>query len=626
MPGDIAPLYAPIRRARRRLRLRSALEAATTASILAAAIAMVTMYLARRDAIGTSWAIAMGMTAGALVVGAAVWGAARRLPDPFVAAKIDRACGLHDRLGTAIDFARRLQRGDVVDPDTRAFMEAAIADAMRHLPNADPAKATPFAIPRDARAAVVFAAATAAVALLAFPRPGPWQICAGGRCASLAELDRLMPDPGAAPDDPVELDDDDVLYTEELLADLRRTAEQTRDPHLEAFVDEVEALLARAKAGQIGKQELLKQLAAKEREYLRGADEDLDPVLSELEKTGRELQKNELTRELGKALERRDLAKAEREFDKLADKLANDELSDRQRQQLAKALERAADQFDKRQRARDQKADRQLERARRDVRRLQRRLARETDPQRREAIARRLRQKQRELKRLERDKQQREQSASQRRLKRLHRNLRNAARDMRRDDAPSRRTLSSRRMKDLARDTGRVDADRRKLANQRKVATQMGDLKEALRRARRRGGMNSKFGKNRRNQDFRARARGGRGRRDAWRPAQPGGPLRSDSRWGDEDGGNPLGDPTPRTGDVKDEQLSGVHGRGPSVRETIITAAQKGFASRAYEKVYASYKAVIEEVMRTEKVPSGYKYYVKRYFQKIKPPSPESVD
>jgi hypothetical protein len=29
----------------------------------------------------------------------------------------------------------------------------------------------------------------------------------------------------------------------------------------------------------------------------------------------------------------------------------------------------------------------------------------------------------------------------------------------------------------------------------------------------------------------------------------------------------------------------------------------------------------VEEVIRAEKVPSGYKYYVKRYFQKIKPHS-----
>ena len=66
--------------------------------------------------------------------------------------------------------------------------------------------------------------------------------------------------------------------------------------------------------------------------------------------------------------------------------------------------------------------------------------------------------------------------------------------------------------------------------------------------------------------------------------------------------------------------MQGVQGRdGESTRETILAAAQKGFASRSYKRVYAAYKTIVEEVMHGEKVPSGYKYYVKRYFQKIKP-------
>ena len=62
-----------------------------------------------------------------------------------------------------------------------------------------------------------------------------------------------------------------------------------------------------------------------------------------------------------------------------------------------------------------------------------------------------------------------------------------------------------------------------------------------------------------------------------------------------------------------------MSGKGPSRRETILAAAQKGFASRGYQDVYANYKRIVEEVMRTEKVPSSYKYYVKRYFTQIHP-------
>ena len=199
--------------------------------------------------------------------------------------------------------------------------------------------------------------------------------------------------------------------------------------------------------------------------------------------------------------------------------------------------------------------------------------------------------------------------------------------------------MASRSLRSAARNTGKVDADRRKIAGQKKVASQLSDLKEAMRRARRRGrsGMRDLFGKNKRNQDFRRRARGQRGSRGAWRPGQNGpgrngqkqagrqpkgkGKQPGGSSYGDEHDPYLLGDATPKSGKTRDESASGVHGRGQSRRETILAAAQKGFSSRAYQNVFAEYKTIVEEVIRSEKVPSGYKYYVKRYFQKIKPHS-----
>ena len=65
--------------------------------------------------------------------------------------------------------------------------------------------------------------------------------------------------------------------------------------------------------------------------------------------------------------------------------------------------------------------------------------------------------------------------------------------------------------------------------------------------------------------------------------------------------------------------MQGLHGKGPSRRETILAAAQKGFASTDYKPVYADYQKIVEEVMRSENVPSAYRHYVKRYFDAIKP-------
>jgi len=79
---------------------------------------------------------------------------------------------------------------------------------------------------------------------------------------------------------------------------------------------------------------------------------------------------------------------------------------------------------------------------------------------------------------------------------------------------------------------------------------------------------------------------------------------------------------TGTSGNTKDESVSGAQGKkGPSRRETILSAAQKGYASTSYRQVYADYKKIVEDVMRTEKVPASYKYYVKKYFTKIKPHS-----
>ena len=63
----------------------------------------------------------------------------------------------------------------------------------------------------------------------------------------------------------------------------------------------------------------------------------------------------------------------------------------------------------------------------------------------------------------------------------------------------------------------------------------------------------------------------------------------------------------------------GKKGKGASKSEIIKGASEEGFASRDYKKVYGEYEEVVEEVMEKEKVPKGYRFYVKRYFQLIQP-------
>ena len=170
------------------------------------------------------------------------------------------------------------------------------------------------------------------------------------------------------------------------------------------------------------------------------------------------------------------------------------------------------------------------------------------------------------------------------------------------------------------------------------MSSQMDDLREAMRRAKQRGnkGPNDPFNKQGKNQDFIARARGKKGSGQAWKPGQGqrglgqgqgqgqngqgSGSGQQGDTWGTGHDDNLTGDPTGKSGDTKDQELQGQQGHeGGSIRETILAAAQKGFASARYQKVYQDYQRIVEEVMRTEKLPSSYKYYVKRYFAKIHP-------
>ena len=60
-------------------------------------------------------------------------------------------------------------------------------------------------------------------------------------------------------------------------------------------------------------------------------------------------------------------------------------------------------------------------------------------------------------------------------------------------------------------------------------------------------------------------------------------------------------------------------GNGPSRSQVIRTAAAGGFASRPYRQVYSPYWDRAREVLHQGEVPPGFRSYVRRYFQLIRP-------
>jgi hypothetical protein len=90
--------------------------------------------------------------------------------------------------------------------------------------------------------------------------------------------------------------------------------------------------------------------------------------------------------------------------------------------------------------------------------------------------------------------------------------------------------------------------------------------------------------------------------------------------WGTGHDEHMQGAATSARGGTQDTQVEGQDtGQGASRSEVIQGAAERGFASRGYTKVYREYHAVAEEALVKDEIPGGYRFYVRRYFQLIRP-------
>lgn len=114
---------------------------------------------------------------------------------------------------------------------------------------------------------------------------------------------------------------------------------------------------------------------------------------------------------------------------------------------------------------------------------------------------------------------------------------------------------------------------------------------------------------------------GGQGDQPGGQGNKPGqGSGQGGKDWGTGAGGPLTGDKTSLKGDTKDVHEQGLEsGSGPSNSQVILSAAEKGFRGGDYKKVFTDYKTVAEEKITQEQVPDGYRFFVQRYFQLIRP-------
>ena len=69
----------------------------------------------------------------------------------------------------------------------------------------------------------------------------------------------------------------------------------------------------------------------------------------------------------------------------------------------------------------------------------------------------------------------------------------------------------------------------------------------------------------------------------------------------------------------KDHHVAGKESGGPMDQEVILGAAERGFAKTEYRDVFTKYRDVREEELARDRVPAGYRRYVYRYFDLIRP-------
>jgi hypothetical protein len=549
------------------------------------------------------------------LVGVAACWLARRAAHAGALA-LDRHHQSADRITNALEFAK-------LPRDTQSpFMQAAIDDALLAVERPNAAAAVPLELPRGSgwSAALVFAVVAAGFIKPHPPAP-PEQV------------------PGALPLDPVVLGADDLSFLRESVQEFRATE---GSPELTRAVTEFNRLVEEMAERRLDRRELFRRLADIERSLEAGpeADEALEAGLQSL---AEQLDKSPLSRPIADALKAKQLEDAERAMRELAERLArgDDTVDPAELERLRKALEAASSEAAGR--------VERLEQMRREAEAEQRRLLQKKNAKQEKANPEQQAEQERQKRRLEKlDRDIDSAKRSQEKMSELDKELAKAAQELMKELGKSAEHLKS-----GAEDMNRMA--RQKMSDQEKqeLKQKLEELRELLRQG---GAGREEHLK--RLQQFSQRARGSKGNGSSegqsgkqGKPGEqgpprltlgPGGmplpmpgagspsPGGQQSGQGDSapagteagSGSSPdvKGDATELDGKTEDVTAAAVDtGQGAASSEVVFGAAEQGFTGARYQKVYTQYRTVAEDVLQQDSIPAGYEFYVRRYFQLIRP-------
>lgn len=625
--------------------MQTAQSRAVWAGLGAGSALFVVVALARLRIIEPS-AIPVAAGAAVVLVGLALLsGLVRRVSDLDAASRLDRAAGLHDRLGSAIAFERH--------PAPTPMELAAIRDAQAHMDRADPRAAAPWSWPRGVLALLVLAVITTGAWLAVVP-VAP----AEGRALAALHLP-TAPQPNHVtlrPDDRAALADEAVRLADEAAA--------IDDPDVKSWVAELNELVRALQEGRITPEEAHAQIARLQKgqqEWSERVGDAVREVAEHAKKAAESVKRpNRATSPLLDALRAEQWAAAARAMKELREQTESGELSAKDARGVQRDLERLAESLKTEQQQRQERLKKERDRLKKKEEQQKDRFAkRDRD---------RLKKTERELEQLRRESEGA--GEARRQLERLQREMDRAAQDLARrgGGAPKQTAEQMRQAEDIMRRLSEMTQGQRQM---RVAQGRLVDLEEMMRRAGQQGGQGERGeGKDGQGQGegegekgqlerFLVRAGGqdpqggkngeGKGGDKGEEltllmpgGTKPGGAPKPGSGQGGGQPGPGEGGGTSKQGDAAEgvgeghdprvlgarteqraagieDQVRGAESDGPSESRVIRTAASRGFATQSWRAVHQDYSAVVEEALQRQEIPAGQRRYVRRYFDLIRP-------
>jgi len=371
-----------------------------------------------------------------------------------------------------------------------------------------------------------------------------------------------------------------------------------------------------------------------------------------LQGVARELEKSPLARKTAEALADKRLDDAEKALRELAEKLKSKKNppTTAELERLRSALQQASEQTHARLEAIEQRR-RELNEQRESL------LKKKSDPAANAANQKKLEDNKRQLEHLDRQKSRAEKSKEQ--MSELDRELSKAAQELQQalnERQKSAGEQASDQLEQSAEDVHRMGQKQLDDAQKRELLQRLKEMREVLRQQGQ-GGDQRKARMERFGQSARGQKPGGSGQDGQPGQSKPGGgelrigrggggieipgastttqgaPGQSANQDGSGDGPsqpgqgygnghdpNLTGDRSHVAGQTHDVSAAGIDsGEGTASAEVIYGAAQRGFVGKGYKDVFTEYQSVAEQVIDKDEIPPGYRFYVRRYFQLIRP-------